>query len=84
MHHEDDQTVGPSKSTPKGINILVRVSIVMIEHHNQATWEGKGLVLLNFHVTVDHQRNQGSNLSKARTWQAGDDTGMLLTGLLSQ
>lgn len=62
----------------------IKVSIVMTEHHKHATWEGKGLLLLNFHIAVDQQRNKSSNSRRARTWEAGDDTGIWLPDLLSQ
>lgn len=53
----------------------------------QATWGGKDLLGLHFHITADHQRESGPGLKQERNQKAGADTeamkGSLLTGLLS-
>jgi hypothetical protein len=36
--------------------VLVRVSIPDNKHHEQESWEGKGLFSLHFHIAVHHQR----------------------------
>ena len=39
------------------VNVLVRVSTAVMKHHAQkASWGGKGLFGLHFHITVHHQK----------------------------
>jgi hypothetical protein len=54
------------------------------KHHDQeASWGGKGLFSLHFHIAVHHQGSQDWNSSRSgsRSWFRGHG-GMLLTGLL--
>lgn len=51
---------------------LVRVSIAVMQHHNQkASWGGKGLFILIFHINVHHQRKSGQGLKYSRNLEAG-------------
>ena len=54
------------------------------KHHDQeASWGGKGLFSLHFHIAVHYQRRQdwNSRRSGSRSWCRGHG-GMFLTGLL--
>jgi len=53
---------------------LVRVSTAATKHHDQkASWGGKGLFGLHFHITVHHQRKSGQELKQGRKLEAGAD-----------
>ena len=54
-----------------------------IHHDQDASWGGKGLFSLYFHIAVHHQRMQDWNSSRSgsRSWCRGHG-GMFLTGLL--
>ena len=44
------------------------------KHHDQeASWGGKGLFSLHFHIAVDHQRKSGQELTQGRNLEAGAD-----------
>jgi hypothetical protein len=47
-------------------SILVRVSIPAKHHDQEASWEGKGLFSLHFHIAVHHQRKSGLELKQVR------------------
>jgi hypothetical protein len=55
------------------------------KHHDQeASWGGKGLFSLHFHIAVHHQGSQdwNSSRSESRSWCRGHG-GMFFTGLLA-
>jgi hypothetical protein len=57
---------------------LVRVSIAAMKHHDQkASWGGKGLFSLHFHIAVRHQRKSGQELTQGRNLEAGADADAL-------
>ena len=44
------------------------------KHHDQeASWGGKGLFSLHFHIAVHHQRKSGLDLTQGRNLEAGTD-----------
>jgi hypothetical protein len=44
------------------------------KHHDQeASWGGKGLISLYFHIAVHHQRKLGQELTLSRNLEAGAD-----------
>ena len=44
------------------------------KHHGlEASWEGKGLFTLHFHIVVHHQRKSGQELTLGRNLEAGAD-----------
>jgi hypothetical protein len=45
----------------------------MKHHYRQASWRGKGLLSLYFHITVHHQRKSGQKLRQGRNLEAGAD-----------
>jgi transposase len=53
-------------------------------HHDQeASWGGKGLFSLHFHIAVHHQRKSGLELNQVRKQERHrGHEGMLLTGFL--
>jgi hypothetical protein len=58
--------------TPSGV--IVRVSIAAMKHYDQkASWGGKGLFCLSFHIAVQHQRKLGQELKQGRKLKAGAD-----------
>ena len=54
--------------------VLIRISIASMKHMTKASWGGKGLFSLCFHVTVHHQRKSGQELKQGRNLEAGADT----------
>jgi hypothetical protein len=55
-------------------DVLVKVSMALIKHHDQkASWGGKGLFSLHFHIAVHHQRKSGQELTRGRDLEAGAD-----------
>jgi hypothetical protein len=48
------------------LRVLVRVSIPAQNHDQEASWGGKGLFSLNFHIAVYHQRKSGLELKQVR------------------
>lgn len=64
----------------------------MNHHAQKASWGGKGLFGLHFHIIVHHQRNSGQELKQSRNLETGVGpvameevllTVLLLVGLLS-
>jgi hypothetical protein len=55
----------------------------MKRHDQKASWGGKGLFGLHFHITAHHWMKSGQELKQGRNLEAGVDQGVLLTGLLS-
>jgi hypothetical protein len=52
--------------------VLVRVSITVMKHHDlKASWGGKGLFSLYFHIHINHQRKSGQELKQGRNLEAG-------------
>ena len=50
-------------------SVLVRV-MVETEHHDQkASWGGKGIVGLHFHIAVHCEGSQDRNSNRAGTWR---------------
>ena len=49
------------------LNVLVRVTIVVIKHHDQSNWEMKGLIWLLL------RRKSGQELKQGRNLEAGAD-----------
>jgi hypothetical protein len=44
-------------------SVLVRVSVAAMEHHDhKASWGGKGLFVLYFHILFCHWRKSGQEL----------------------
>jgi hypothetical protein len=44
------------------------------KHHVQeASWGGKGLFSLHFHIAVHHQKKSGQELTQGRNLEAGAD-----------
>lgn len=68
--------LGLSQQYP--INLLptyLRVSIAAMKHDDQkASWEGKGLLSLQFHITVHHQSKLGQELKQFKILKARADT----------
>ena len=51
-------------------NVLVRVSIAVMKHHDQkASWRGKGLFGLHFHIAVHIEGSQDRNTNRTGTWK---------------
>jgi hypothetical protein len=48
------------------IFVLVRVSIIVKHHDQEASWGGKGLFSLHFHIAVHHQRKSGQECRQVR------------------
>ena len=54
--------------------VLVRVSIAVMEHHDEEEiWGGKGLFSLYVHIAVNHQRKSGQELTQTRNQKVGTD-----------
>lgn len=54
--------------------ILVRVSVAVLEHHDQrASWGGKGYFSSHFHGTVHYCGKSGQELKQGRSLEAGID-----------
>ena len=52
----------------------LRVSIAAMKHHGQkASWGGKGLFGLHFHVVADYWLKSGQELKQDRILEAGAD-----------
>jgi hypothetical protein len=50
--------------------VLVGVCMAVMKHHDlEASWGGKGLVSLHFHIAVHHQSKSG--LKQGRNPEAG-------------
>ena len=65
------------------LSLLVRVSIPAKKHHDQeASWGGKGLFSLYFHIAVHHQKKSGLELKQDIGADAEFMDGCYLTGLL--
>jgi hypothetical protein len=45
----------------------------MKHHDKEASWGGKGLLSLYFHIAVHHQRKSGQELTQGRNLEAGVD-----------
>jgi hypothetical protein len=54
--------------------VCVRVSIAVMKYHDHnASWEGKNLFVLYFHIVVSHQKKSGQKLMQDRNLEAGTD-----------
>jgi hypothetical protein len=63
----DTNVLFPAFSTLAFQTVLVRVCIPVQKHHAQeASWGGKGLFSLHFHIAIPHQRKSGLELKEAR------------------
>jgi len=52
----------------------VLVMLVCTKHQDQeASWGGKGLFSLHFHIAAHHQRKSGQKLTEGRNLEAGAD-----------
>ena len=61
-------------STHVTLPVLDRISIAVMKHHDQkASWGGKGLFDLLFHITVHHRRKSGQELKQGRILEVGAD-----------
>jgi hypothetical protein len=59
---------------PFFIPVSLGVSIVAVKHHDhKASWEGKGVMRLTFHIVGHHQRKSGWELKQGRNLEAGAD-----------
>jgi hypothetical protein len=48
--------------------------LLLHKHHDQeASWGGKGLFSLHFHIAVEHQRKSGQELKWGKNLEAGAD-----------
>ena len=72
-----------------GVTLISTCSVLLLLWWNtpiKATWGGKGLFGLHFHITVHHQRKSGQELKQDRNLETGADAesveGCDLTGLL--
>jgi len=54
-------------------NVLVRVTIAVMRHHDKGGLGGKGLFSLHFHSTVHHWQESGQELKQERNLEAGAD-----------
>jgi hypothetical protein len=52
--------------------VLVRVSVAIVKHHDQAIWGEKGLFSRPFYITV-HQRKSGQESKQCRDLEEGAD-----------
>jgi hypothetical protein len=53
---------------------LVKVFVAVKKYHDQkASWGGKCLFSLHFHIGVHHQRKSGQALKQGRNLEAGAD-----------
>jgi hypothetical protein len=56
------------------LRVIVRVSITVLKCHGlKASWGGKALVSLHFHITVHHQKKYGQELKQSRNLEVGAD-----------
>jgi hypothetical protein len=53
--------------------VLVRFVLLHKHHEQEASWRGKGLFSLHFHIAVHHQRKSGQELTQARNLESGAD-----------
>jgi hypothetical protein len=49
----------------------LKVTTTVIKHHDQASWGGKDLFSLHFHITIHHQRKSGQESKQGRSLEAG-------------
>jgi hypothetical protein len=64
---------GTTPSSP-ALTPCHRVSVAAMKQHNQqASWRGKGLFSLYFHIPVHHQRKSGLELTQGRNPESGAD-----------
>ena len=56
------------------VNVLIRVSIAVMKHHNQRSVGRKGSFSLHFHVIVHHQRKSGQKFKQSRNQEPVAET----------